>query len=249
MLDRADLCWAGTRAFGCLGVRSLDPLQTPLLFSDYEGVDAVCRDAVAREMLEPLERLGLVGLVVLPGAFRKPFSFARRLVSARDWVGARMRIHESVVAERTYEALGARAVVLSMRQMGAGAAAYVDGLDIQTQALVPWGLRGSLTYDVDLWPRTVAIVASARAARWLGADERAVLETAAARTLDRALAFLADQRERDRELLPPTVTPVYAGEERVKELRDRVEPVYRELREHPETGSFLARIEAIAARG
>lgn len=64
--DRADLGWAGTRAFGCLGVRSLDPLQTPFLLEDYEVLDAVCRDDVVREMLAPLDRLGLVGLVMLP---------------------------------------------------------------------------------------------------------------------------------------------------------------------------------------
>ena len=124
------------------------------------------------------------------------------MVSARDWVGARLRIHESLVAERTYEALGARAVVLSMRQMSAGPAAHVDGLDIQTQALVPWGLRGSITYNIDLWPRTIAIVASQRTRRWLGADERAALHTAAVRTLDRAPDHLVGQEEGDRRLLP-----------------------------------------------
>lgn len=247
MRDRADLCWAGTRAFGCLGARALDPLQAPFLLSHYEALAAVCRDDVAPAMLERLGVLGLDGLVVLPGPLRKPFSFARRMVSARDWVGARLRIHESLVAERTYEALGARAVVLSMRQMSAGPAAHVDGLDIQTQALVPWGLRGSITYNIDLWPRTIAIVASQRTRRWLGADERAALHTAAVRTLDRALDHLVDQEERDRRLLPASVTPVLADDDQRRELRERVEPVYAELREHPETGAFLERVETIAS--
>ena len=83
----ADLGWAGTRAFGCLGVRSLDPLQTPFLLEDYSVLDAVCRDDVTAEMLEPLTRLGLIGLVVLPGAQRKPFAFTRRLLGPRDYEG------------------------------------------------------------------------------------------------------------------------------------------------------------------
>ena len=40
-------------------------------------------------MLEPLDRLGLAGLVVLPGTQRKPFAFARRLVGPRDFLGAK----------------------------------------------------------------------------------------------------------------------------------------------------------------
>jgi TRAP-type C4-dicarboxylate transport system substrate-binding protein len=244
----ADLGWAGTRAFGCLGVRSLDPLQTPFLLEDYSVLDAVCRDEVTEEMLEPLTRLGLIGLVVLPGAQRKPFAFTRRLLGPRDYERAKLRIHESLVAETTYRLLGAEAVTLSIRQMASRPDAFIDGLDIQIEALAGWRLRGSITFNVNLWPRTIALVASRATYQWLGAAERAMLHEAATATLARALDRLADQERRDHEGLPPGVTAIYAADDEVIALRKRVEPVREELRAHPETGRFLERLETLAGR-
>ena len=245
---QADLGWAGTRAFGCLGVRSLDPLQTPFLLEEYPVLDAVCRDDVAREMLEPLTQLGLVGLVVLPGARRKPFAFTRRLLGPRDYEGAKLRIHESLVAETTYRALGAEAVTLSVKQMAARPDALIDGLDIQAEALAGWRLRGSITFNVNLWPRTIALVAGRKTYEWLGTTEREMLYQAAGATLSRALDRLVDQERRDYEALPPDVTAIYAGDDELSALRERVEPVREELRTHPETGPFLDRLETLAGR-
>jgi TRAP-type C4-dicarboxylate transport system substrate-binding protein len=246
--DCADLGWAGTRAFGCLGVRSLDPLQAPFLLEDYATLDAVCRDEVAREMLEPLDRLGLVGLVVLPGAQRKPFAFARRLVGPRDFLGAKLRIHESLVAEATYRALGAEAVILSVREMASRPDALIDGLDLQIEGLAGWGLRGSITYNVNLWPRTIAIFASRKVYRWLGTSEREVLQEAARRTLARALDHLENQEQRDLDAVPDGVNSIFADEDDLVAMRELVEPVHTSLRKHPETGAFLSRLETIRAR-
>ncbi len=244
--NQADLGWAGTRAFGCLGVRSLDPLQAPLAFRDYESVAAVCGDEITAEMLEPLEGLGVKGLVVLPGPLRKPFAFTRRLLDPRDYEGAKLRIHESLVAEVTYRALGAEAVVLSVHQMASRAMALVDGLDIQTEALAGWRLAGSITYNVNLWPRTLAIVASRKSYDWLGASERELLHDAARRTQARALDHLRDQEQRDLDALPAVVNPIRATDEQVAGLRERVEPAYDDLRAHPETRPFLDRVLALA---
>ena len=248
MKNRADLGWAGTRAFGCLGVRSLDPLQAPLLFDGYESVAAACRNDLTAEMLEPLERLGLHGLVVLPGPLRKPFAFTRRLLGPRDYEGTRLRIHESLVAEVTYRALGAEAVVLSVRQMAYQPETRVDGFDLQIEALAGWRLAGSITYNVNLWPRTIAITASQRSYSRLGASERDVLEIAARQTLSRSLEHLRDQEQRDLDALPASVNPIYASDEQVADLRERVEPAYEDLRRHPDTRSFMARLETIASR-
>jgi TRAP-type C4-dicarboxylate transport system substrate-binding protein len=245
----ADLCWAGTRAFGCLGVRSLDPLQAPMLFQDYEAVDAVCRDEVIQEMLEPLERIGLVGLAVLPGGLRKPFAFTRRLIDPRDYEGAKLRIHESLVADATYRALGAKAVLLSPAEMSDRPETKVDGLDLQTPAIVSWGVRGAVTFNVNLWPRTLALVASAITFAWLGVPETELLKKAGQRTLDRALVTLVGEAERDRADLPDTVGVVYASDEQLVRLREQVEPVYEELRRHPETREGLSKVEEIVARG
>lgn len=247
MRGHADLAWAGTRAFGCLGSRSLDPLQTPFLLEDYSVLHAVCRDGVTAEMLEGVKRLGLLGLVVLPGPQRKPFAFARRLLGPRDYEGAKMRIHESLVATSAYRELNAEAVTLSPKQMLTHPHNLIDGLDLQTESLAGWGLRGSITFNVNLWPRTSALVAAQRTVDWLGDAEREMLHEAAARTLTRALDRLADQEQRDREAVPPQVTAIYAEDDEVAAIRERLAPVREELRRHPETGGLLERLERLAA--
>jgi TRAP-type C4-dicarboxylate transport system substrate-binding protein len=248
MRNQADLGWAGTRAFGVLGVRSLDPLQAPMLFDEYTSLAAVVSDELMHEMMAPLERLNLTGLVVLPGGLRKPFAFTRRLLGPRDYEGAKLRIHESLVADVTYRALGAEAVVLSVRQMASDPMRRCDGLDIQTEALAGWGLRGSITFNVNLWPRTLAIAASRKAWTWLGDPERELLREAARCTLARALDKLQNQEQIDRDAVPESVNPIMAEPEQVAGLRARVEPAHHDLRAHPETSAFYDRLVTLADR-
>ena len=75
-----------------------------------------------------------------------------------------------------------------------------------------------------------------------------MLRAASSRTLERTLERLADQEQRDREALPPDVTPIYAEEDELAAIRERVVPVREELRANPETGRFLERIELLAGR-
>ena len=79
----------------------------------------------------------------------------------------------------TYRALGAEAVTLSIRQMASRPDALIDGLDIQPEALAGWRLRGSITFNVNLWPRTLALVAGRTTYEWLEAAEREMLHEAA----------------------------------------------------------------------
>jgi hypothetical protein len=165
-------------------------------------------------VIEPRERLDLAGLVVLPGGLRKPFAFTRRLLGPRDYEEAKLRIHESIVAEVTYRALGAQAVVLSTRQMASDPMRRCDGLDIQTQALAGWQLRDSITYNVNLWPRRLAIVASRKSFRWLVEPERELLREASRRTLARAPDGLQRQEQDDWDAVPESVNPIFAEPDR-----------------------------------
>jgi TRAP-type C4-dicarboxylate transport system substrate-binding protein len=222
-------------------------LQAPLLLDDYAAQAAVCSSDLAPEMLEGLERLGLVGLAVMPGANRKPFGFSRPLVAAADYVGAVIRTHESKVGEATFTALGATPHVLSAAEMAATAHEQVDGMDLDIAAIAGWGYHGHLTSNVDLWPRTITIVANRRSFDRLGADEQELLRDAAARTGGRAAQALAGQDVRDRETRLPGVTIVDASPDHLSELRERVEPVHAELRRHPETSRIMQALEALVS--
>jgi hypothetical protein len=83
---------------------------------------------------------------------------------------------------------------------------------------------------------------------WLGEAEREMLHAAAAGTLGRALDRLADQEGLDWDAIPPQVTPIYADDNEVTAIRERLTPVREELRRHPETGPVLERLELLAGR-
>ena len=246
---RADLAWVGARAFGCLGVRSLDPLQAPLLLADYPAVAAALseRDLCA-EMMAPLERLGLVGLTLLPGALRKPFSYERALLAASDYERLRFRIHESRVEEAVVRTLGAEVVLLSAREMAGRPQASADAMFIHAGALRSWGHAGSLVWNVNLWPRVVAIVSTRRTLDRIGAEGQELLRAAAAATLAAELLALDGQDDRDQALVPKDVAVFHADDAGLLELRARLEPVYDELRLDPDAGRSLQRLEDVVTR-
>lgn len=246
MRGRVDLCWVGTRLFGALGVRSLDPLEAPFLLSDYASQARVLESGIAREMLEPLDTLGLRGLAVLAGRSRKPFAFSAPLREADDYRGKTIRIHESAIARATFAALGATPVLLSAEQVPRAHRLGIAGMDLDAASLAGWGFSGYFTANVDLWPRTLAIVAGRRRFEALGADERQLIEDAAAHVAAKTVAALRHQNERDRDHLTRSgVEVVQASSEQIEELRARVAHVHDELRRDALSGPLLRRVEML----
>ena len=108
---KADLGWAGSRAFDSVGEPSFDALHAPLLIDSYALERKVLESSLAGEMLEGLKPLGLVGLGILPGPMRKPLGVSR-LVRPEDYVGKTLALQRSAVAEQTLRALGARSAAI-----------------------------------------------------------------------------------------------------------------------------------------
>ena len=246
---RAELGWAGTRAFGKLGVRSLDPLQAPFLITSYEAEAAVCRSHYTQEALGALTALDLQGIAVLGGELRKPFGITRVLVGASDYAGARIRTHASAVGEETFRALGAVPLLRSRLQMAGSDRCSFDGMDNHCGAIASWGYGGTVTTNVNLWPRTVTLVASGHTWGRLGAEEQGVLREAGERAAEFAAAALGRQERADLEALPAgSVECVRADADQLAELRERVAPAYDSLRQDPLAAAYLKHLEKIVAR-
>lgn len=246
---RAELGWVGTRAFGKLGVRSLDPLQAPFLITSYAAEAAVCRSDVMGDALIPLRALGVEAIAVLGAELRKPFGISRPLIGASDYKGARIRTHASAVGEDTVRALGAEPVLRSRSQMARIDTPDFDGMDNHCSALASWGYRGTLTTNVNLWPRTVTLVASLHPWQQLGADEKRVVREAGARAAMVAAAALAAQERADLDSLAGApVECVTADAEQLAELRERVAPAYASLRADKSAAGVLERLEELLER-
>jgi TRAP-type C4-dicarboxylate transport system substrate-binding protein len=246
---RVELGWVGTRAFGKLGVRSLDPLQAPFLITSYEAEAAACRSHYTQQALVPLTAIGLQGIAVLGGELRKPFGITRVLVGASDYEGARIRTHASAVGEETFRALGAVPLLRSRIQMARRDECTFDGMDNHCGAIASWGYRGTLTTNVNLWPRTVTLIASCRTWQRLGADEQRALRKAGERAAEFAATALARQERADLEVLQgASVDCVKADADQLADLRDRVAPAYDSLRRDPPAAAYLKQLEEILGR-
>src|SRR4051794_8803528 len=84
---KADLGWAGSRAFDDVGVSAFDALNAPLLVDSLPLEGAVLQSPLAGKMLDGLEPAGVTGLGLLPGPLRRPL--ASRASCARGTTRAR----------------------------------------------------------------------------------------------------------------------------------------------------------------
>lgn len=239
-----DLGWVGARAVGAvLGIRSLEPLHAPLLFSDEREVGRFIMSGEVAPLLGPLQEVGLVGVALLPGGLRRPFGLTMALVGAEDWRGKVIRTHSSLAAEAALRALGATPVLLPFADFGVDPPRGIDGMDLHPKAVAAYGYAGWLTWNVPLWPRLVLVVANRRRIERLGPSDRTLLDEAALR----ATAEIAgDPRCFPRVKLSDSVTLVEASEYDLASLRFRLGPVYDELRSTSEGERTITQIERLA---
>jgi hypothetical protein len=70
-----DLGLVATRAWEDAGVASLVALTTPFLITDEALVDDVVGGPIADELMSGLNKVGVVGLALIPEGLRHPFAF------------------------------------------------------------------------------------------------------------------------------------------------------------------------------
>ena len=244
---RADLAFAGSRAWDEFGADSLRALHAPLLIDSYELQESVLESELVGPLLEELQPLGLVGIGILPGPIRRPLGAAHRLAAPRDFRGLTIGTQQSRVADATMRVLGARPRRLPASAPGL---AGLDGVERPVGALDSDGLDAASSHlmaNVNLWPRPLVVFANGPSYRRLTSDQRQILRTAAANVVSKKLAdemnFEAEStgnlcRER-------RTTLDLATSAELRALRRAVEPVYRELRRDPATRAAIGSIERL----
>ena len=236
-----------TRAFHDLGVTSFDALGAPLTIDSLALEQRVLGSDVAATMLTGVGALGLHGLGLMPGPMRKPVGLTRKLLAPGDYRGARIAISASAVTARALTTLGATPVASPFN--GASMAPY-DGLEQQAESVAnnQYDTPGSsITANVNLWARPIALFANAKAFEALPASTRALLQKAAVSAIPAATqaqaAAAADGlgnlcRRGRAEFLN-------ASASQVAQLRSDLGPVYAWLRGNPKTAAAIDRIHAM----
>jgi TRAP-type C4-dicarboxylate transport system substrate-binding protein len=245
---KAELGWAGTRAFDSVGVAAFDALHAPLLVDSYGLERKVLESPLTGRMLEALDPLGLVGLGILPGPLRKPLG-VERLVRPEDFRGRELATAQSRVAESTLRTVGA--ILYPIPSAG-----VIDGLDGVDQQLA--SIQGNrydsvatyLTANVNLWPRLPVIFMNKEAYAALSETQRRALKEATSSALERTLAVQRrDEEESAAILCRRGLDFVTASEADLAALRDAVAPVYRRLDGDELTRSAIEQIRAMRGDG
>jgi TRAP-type C4-dicarboxylate transport system substrate-binding protein len=247
---RADLGWAGTRAFDILGVDSLRPLSVPFLVDSYPLEAAVVRNG-QRRLLADIAHAGVTPLALDADALRFPAAVAGPLRALNDWAGKSIRTLPSRVQETALSVLGAVAVSGGDLTNGLESGA-IDGAEVSWQGYVIGHVVDQAKYvtpNAVLWPRALVVFAnpksvsglSSRERLWLSAAARASSRWSTVHAGDKDTTFA--QRACRLGARIATATP-----SQLRDLSRATLPIYDQLRRDPQTASTLNWVMALKKR-
>jgi TRAP-type transport system periplasmic protein len=238
---KADLGWAGSRAFDSVGVKSFDALNAPLLIDSYPLEAKVLASSMVGPMLTGLKPLGLVGLGILPGPMRKPLG-VWPLVRPQDYRGKTVAYSRSQIAEETLRALGATGVEIPA---GGPIDAY-DGVEQQIAAIEGNSydsVAPFLTANVNLWPRPLVLFMNHKAFETLTSEQQTSLSRAAAAAAPSTLAIQKrGQSDATTLLCRRGLSLLTATDSDLAALRQAVQPVYTQLEGDAQTRAAIGQI-------
>ncbi len=246
---KADLGWAGTRAFDTMGVTSFQALQAPMLIDSYALEQAVVASDIPGQMLQGLNKVGATGFGILADGLRKPIAVKQPMLGLADWRGMTFGTYRSQGQAQAIRALGATPmeVIGPSRDQG-----LKDGKLQGFEMNLPGYERNVLahrapyvTANVNLWPQMDVLLANPGRLAGLTEQQRGWLQQAAQDTAGRSAA-LAD---RDAQSLNNTCQSgarfANASKADLAALRTALAPVYASLEQDPKTKAFIDQIQAL----
>jgi TRAP-type C4-dicarboxylate transport system substrate-binding protein len=245
---KVKMAYVTSRAWERDRVLSFRALQAPFLITDYSLLRRVLTGPIGNEMLTSLDRVGLVGLGLVPSELRRPLG-RRPLLSARDFRGSRIRVVTSPTSVLAFRALGAVSVTnLTANQVGpALVKRRLDGVESAAQFIESNGYEHGAPYlpsNLALFPKAQTIVIGRPTFERLSTDDQAALRDAAAATIAHADPARAERDEVGR-LCHQGLRLVRATKADVASLRQATASVYTELERQPLTKRAIVEIERL----
>jgi TRAP-type C4-dicarboxylate transport system substrate-binding protein len=197
---KVQLAKVAARAYDTVGVTSFQALLAPFLIDNQTLEQRVLEGELASQMLAGIDRLGLVGLAVLPTDLRKPLGLSRPLVAVEDYRGARIGVREGAIAKATVTALGATPVAT----VPGGPVGGLDGIEADLDVIRGNGYdqqAKAVTANVTLWPKPVTVVINRKVFESLAAGQQDALRGVGPAVVSRQLDFLRALNEEDRGIL------------------------------------------------
>jgi TRAP-type C4-dicarboxylate transport system substrate-binding protein len=248
----ADLAVVGTRAGNDFGAPGLAALGAPFLLDSYPLQERVLSGPLVDTILEGVRPAGLVGLGILPGPMRHPLGLTHSLATPDDFRGLTLGTQQSDVADATLRALGATPRRMRLDMSAPGALDGLDGIEYQVTAVESGRLDADgshLMTNVDLWPRSIVLLADDEAYDGLTVQERELLRTAATNAVPgKAEAERGFEAEAAANLCRKGNTVFdTASPGQLRALRRAVQPVYDDLARDPATREVVEAVEEVKA--
>jgi TRAP-type C4-dicarboxylate transport system substrate-binding protein len=207
------------RAWDVKGVTSLEAIQAPFLVNSDALLDKVTADPVANRMLAGLDRVGVVGLALLPESLRHPVGFAHPLRSLHDFSRAGVSAPRSNLTWEMLRALGAYPFDFSGDERGPEIdSGKLDGAESDFERAPKLPRRGIVTANVTFFPRANTLVANEDAFGRLSDDQRETLRKAAAETLTHVRATRSTDAETARAACGAGLRMVLASDADIRGL-------------------------------
>ena len=213
------------------GVTSLAPLTAPIVVTNNEQAAKIAADPISTQMMMGLDKVGLVGLAVVPGGMRHPFGYGKALLGPADYQGASINTRPGEGVDAIFAALGATTDhSVGPERQAASAAGKLRGIEVALQQAQAVDTPAVLTSNVTLYEKFDVVVIRAGAWKSLSEAQQSQLRkrvaagaaTAVAQRVDEGAGFAAWCNT-------PGASAVLADAGQLADIRKALEPVTRKL--------------------
>lgn len=251
-VGKLDGGWPATRAFANAGIDGLRAVEAPMTLTSYAAERDLVQGPASTIALKRLDDTGVVGLGLVVGPLRRPFSTDAPLLEPADWREVSFRVYHSPVQADTVRHLGGVPVDVGYVWMDWIRAGTLHGgeFDVSSYADNGFGTAaGNLPANVVLWPKVEVLTLNRARYDALTGQQQHWVRTAASRAV-RASVVAApfDEPADARSLCAQGVRIVGATDQQLSALRSALAPVIDRLAHDPVEAPLLAAVQAVAAR-
>lgn len=211
---------------------SFQVTDLPFLFKDRDQAHRVLDGEIGQELLERLEKKGIVGLGFSEAGFRHTINNKHPIVEPTDFKGIKLRVQPSNLFIASFRTIGANPVGLAWSEaFTAVQQGTVDGLEIPLAVIYANKYASEVEY-LSLTNHTynaLGLLISQRAFKKLSDENKEIVRNAATKAIERQRVTVAAN---ELELLEKIKTEGMAVNEiqDPANFRDAVKPVYDEYR-------------------
>jgi TRAP-type transport system periplasmic protein len=235
-----DLGLVASRAWDTASITSFQALQAPFLINNDALAIAVATSDTARQMLDNISSVGLVGLTLWPEDLRHPFSVVpgKPLLSPTDFPGLVFRVPPSGVSN------------MLILQLGGNPISGDSGYQAAESGLTQLGTlngRPIATGNVTFYPKYQVLFANGAAFNKLSTAQQKILSVAAAAAQKKAIAEHQSDEAAGTAWCADGSTIVLASDAQIAAFQQAAQPVFDTLNKDSFNAKMIAVISTLKA--